>query len=87
MHRRLLHSTFVDARQNVGRFAILGTGGFFDFGTCDGTAHTWSADVFPQNGKFKGGKALTLNFATSCGPFDCAFGFAEQTVQLRGGKK
>lgn len=78
---------FVDARQNVGRFAILGSGGFFDFGTCDGASHTWSADVFPQNGKFKGGKALTLNFATSCGPFECAFGFAEQTVQLRGGRK
>ena len=78
---------FVDARQNVGRFAILGTGGFFDFGTCDGTAHTWSADVFPQNGKFKGGKALTLTFAFSCGAFECGAGFAEQTVQLRGGKK
>jgi hypothetical protein len=26
---------FVDARQNVGRFSILGSGGFFDFGTCD----------------------------------------------------
>ena len=78
---------FVDARQNVGRFAILGSGGFFDFGTCDGTAHTWSADIFPQNGKFKGGKTLTLNFATSCGLFECGFGFAERTVQLRGGKK
>lgn len=78
---------FVDARQNVGRFAIFGSGEFFDFGTCDGTAHNWSADVFPQNGKFKGGKALTLNFATSCGAFECGFGFAEQTVQLRGGKK
>lgn len=78
---------FVDARQNVGRFAILGSGGFFDFGTCDGTPHTWSADVFPQNGLFKGGKTLTLNFATSCGAFECGFGFAERTVQLRGGKK
>ena len=78
---------FVDARQNVGRFAILGSGGFFDFGTCDGTSHTWSADVFPQNGKFKGGKTLTLNFAQSCGLFECGFGFAERTVQLRGGKK
>lgn len=78
---------FVDARQNVGRFAILGSGGFFDFGTCDGASRTWSADVFPQNGKFKGGKTLTLNFATSCGVFECGFGFAEQIVQLRGGKK
>jgi len=78
---------FVDARQNVGRFAILGSGGFFDFGTCDGAPHTWSADVFPQNGKFAGGKTLTLNFATSCGIFECGFGFVEQKVQLRGGRK
>jgi hypothetical protein len=78
---------FVDARQNVGRFAILGSGGFFDFGTCDGAPHTWAADVFPQNGKFAGGKTLTLNFATSCGIFECGFGFVEQKVQLRGGRK
>jgi hypothetical protein len=78
---------FVDARQNVGRFAILGSGGFFDFGTCDGTPHTWSADIFPENGKFKGGKALTVSFAFSCGAFECGSGFAEQTVQLRGDKK
>jgi hypothetical protein len=78
---------FVDARQNVGRFTILGSGSFFDFGTCDGTPHTWSAEVFPQNGKFAGGKTLTLTFATSCGAFECGFDFVEQTVQLRGGGK
>lgn len=78
---------FVDARQRVGRFFIFGSGGFFDFGTCDGTPHSWSAEVFPQNGIFKGGKTLTLNFAQACGAFECGFGFVEQTVQLRGGKK
>jgi hypothetical protein len=78
---------FVDARQNVGRFTIFGSGEFFEFGTCDGTSHSWSADIFPQNGTFKGGKTLTLNFALSCGPFQCGFGFVEQTVQLRGGHK
>ena len=77
---------FVDARQPVGRFTILGSGEFFDFNTCDGEIHQWSAQVFPDNGKFAGGKTLTLNFATSCGPLECAFGFAEQRVQLRGGK-
>lgn len=75
---------FVDARQNVGRFSILGSGSFFDFGTCDGEPHPWSAEIFPQSGKFKGGKTLTLTFAVSCGPFECGFGFVEQTVQLRG---
>jgi hypothetical protein len=76
----------VDARQRVGRFFILGSGEFFDFGTCDGTTHTWSADIFSQNGKFSGGKALTVNFAISCGAFECGVGFVEQTVQLRGKK-
>lgn len=75
---------FVEARQNVGRFTVLGFGEFFDFGTCDGASRTWSADVFPDNGKFAGGKTLTLAFAFACGPFECADGFVEQTVQLRG---
>jgi hypothetical protein len=77
---------FVDARQRVGRLFIFGSGEFFDFGTCDGTSHTWSAEVLPQNGLFKGGKSLTVNFAISCGPFECGVGFVEQTVQLRGKK-
>ena len=77
---------FVNARQPVGRFMILGSGEFFDFNTCDGTTHTWSAQIFPENGKFAGGKTLTVSFATSCGPLECAFGYAEQKVQLRGGK-
>lgn len=74
----------VDARQRVGRLFIFGSGGFFDFGTCDGTPHTWSAEIFPQNGIFKGGKTLSLSFAQTCGAFECAFGYAEQIVQLRG---
>jgi hypothetical protein len=74
----------VEAHQNVGRFTIVGFGSFFDFGTCDGTSHSWMAEVFPQNGVFKGGKTLTLNFALSCGVFECSFDYAEQKVQLRG---
>jgi hypothetical protein len=58
-----------------------------DFGTCDGAPHTWSAEVFPQNGKFAGGKATTVTAALACGPFEnCASGFVEQVVQLRGGR-
>jgi hypothetical protein len=78
---------FVDARQNVGRFSIFGSGSFFDFGTCDGVPHTWAAKVFPQNGKFAGGKAMTVTFAYSCGTFECATGYVEQTIQLRGSRK
>jgi hypothetical protein len=41
--------------------------------------------VFGDNGRFVGGKAMTVTFAFACGAFDCAEGFAEQTVRLRGG--
>jgi hypothetical protein len=78
---------FVNASQNVGRFTISGFGAFSESGTCDGTPHPWSADVFPQNGKFAGGKSLTTTFTFSCGPFQCRSGFAEQTVQLHGAPK
>ena len=75
---------FVEALQEVGRFAVVGSGGFFDFGTCDGESHTWSAEVFPYNGRFAGGREMTVTFSFSCGLFDCAYGFLEQTVRLRG---
>jgi hypothetical protein len=74
-----------EARQSVGRFTVVGNFFFFDSGTCDGAPRTWAADVFPQNGKFAGGKTLTVTFAFSSGPFQCAEGFVEQTVLLRGG--
>jgi hypothetical protein len=77
---------FGEARQNVGRFTIVGSFEFFEVGTCDGTPRAWSAEVFPENGSFQGGKAMTVTFAFSCGPFECAEGFVEQTVLLRGGK-
>jgi hypothetical protein len=77
---------FGDVSQTVGRFVIRGSFSFFDVGTCDGTQHSWSATVFPENGKFAGGKAMTVTFAFSCGAFECASDFTEQTVQLRGGR-
>jgi hypothetical protein len=75
----------VQASQTVGRFIITGFGEFFDFGTCDGVSRNWAADVFGQNGKFGGGKAMTVSLAVACGAFECATGFNEQTVQLKGG--
>jgi hypothetical protein len=44
-------------------------------------------DHLPENGKFAGGKALSLAFPFSCGPFTCADGYAEQLVQLKGKRK
>jgi hypothetical protein len=76
-----------DASQSVGRFTINGSFFFIDFGTCDGAVHTWVADAIPFNGKFAGGKAMTVTFALACGPFECAEGFVQQTVQLKGGGK
>lgn len=75
---------YVDARQRVGRGYVLGSGSFFDVGTCDGEPHAWSAEVFPQYGVFKGGKSMTVSVAYSCGLFECSIGYVEQTVQLRG---
>ncbi len=36
--------TYLNARQNAGRFVVLGFGEFFGFNTCDGTVRPWSAD-------------------------------------------
>ena len=76
----------VDVSQAVGRFSILGSGEFFDSGTCDGTPHTWSATVYPENGRFAGGKAKIVVYGYACGSFECGYGYAEQRVQLRGRK-
>lgn len=86
------HGDFIsmstNARQTVGRVAtIIGDGYFSDFSTCDGLPHPWSADVVPQSGKFAGGKTMTVTFAYTCGPYECASGYAERKVQLRGGSK
>jgi len=79
---------FGNVAQSVGRIAtIRGSFEIFDVGTCDGSSHQWSADVFPESGKFAGGKALTVTFSFACGAFDCADGFLEQTVHLSGGRK
>jgi hypothetical protein len=80
---------FGQARQNFGRVST--TAGDFPFFpdpvVCDGEPHNWSADVVPQRGEFRGGKALTQTSAFVCGPLECATQFVERTVQLRGGRK
>lgn len=76
-----------DASQNVGRVAtIRGSFFLFDYGTCDETAHSWTGNAIPQSGKFAGGKAMTITFAFTCDPFQCADGFVERKIQLRGSK-
>jgi hypothetical protein len=71
----------VEVRQRVGRFVISGFGST-DF-ICDGTTQSWSVEVFPSNGVFKGGQAVTVTFAVACGPIECAFDEQQTTVRLR----
>jgi Family of unknown function (DUF6299) len=70
-------------RQAVGRFVIRGT--FFTGGVdCDGEAHTWTALVVADNGKFAGGKAMSVAFGFACGVPFCTSTLVEQAVQLKG---
>jgi hypothetical protein len=75
--------SFIDVqlRQTVGRFVVSGFGST-DF-SCDGTAQSWSVEVFPDNGLFKGGRAVAVTFAVACGVIDCGQDFEEQIVRLR----
>lgn len=77
---------FIEASQQAGRFVVLGSGEFFDVGTCDGAPHNWTAAVYPQAGKFAGGKAMTVTFAFACGVFECSEGYTQQVVILQGKK-
>lgn len=72
--------------QRVGRGVVLGFFGAFDT-LCDGAAHAWTAQVFPTSGKFAGGKSAAVAFSFACGTFQCASGFTEQVVKLKGGAR
>jgi hypothetical protein len=78
---------FIELRQVVGRVTISGFDLPFTFATCDGTQHVWSTSVIPDNGKFAGGKATLFADVEVCNPFECAFAFLTQTIQLRKGTK
>jgi hypothetical protein len=71
---------FVELSQQVGRRTITGFG--FAGLECDGTEQSWSADVFADNGLFRGGRAATVTVAFGCG-FFCTEVVVEQTVRLR----
>ena len=81
--------TIVNASQMLGgRVAtVTGSGSFFDEDTCDGLPRNWSVDVFPDSGRFAGGKSMTVAFAFACGSFSCTQGYAERKVQLRSYRK
>lgn len=70
---------FADVRQAVGRFTISGSG--FTELPCDGTSQSWSMEIVPQSGQFKGGKAKTVVFGQACG-FNCGNDQEEATIRL-----
>jgi len=73
----------IQLTQNVGRFTIRGFGSFFGEAICDGTAQPWSAEVFGDNGKFKGGRAVSVAFGFACNQFECGFDEVDSIVKLR----
>ena len=77
---------FLEAQltQRVGRLLIRGFGGTEV--TCDGTTRPYTLEIIGDNGTFKGGKAAQLTFAAACS-FLCSEYSAEQTIQLKGGRK
>jgi hypothetical protein len=80
-------SMFGALRQNVGRFSIFGNIDFGESGMCDGAPHTWASAISPENGKFKGGKAMATPEAFACGAGVCTEPFSvEQAVQLSRGR-
>jgi hypothetical protein len=76
---------FVDLelRQAVGRVSTITGFGSFDV-TCDGVTYPWSVEVFPTNGKFAGGKSVSVAVALACGTFECGTDYEQRTVKLRG---
>ena len=71
--------------QTVGRLII--TSYFFSGASipCDGTAYPWQAYAPPTNGKFSGGKTLTVSSAFGCGDGGCNSAYVEAKVKLNRG--
>lgn len=76
-------SISVMLQQQVGRFIIRGMGGA-PF-ACDGTAEAWTAEVYGDDGLFKGGRATAFVDAYACTFFDCGWDSEQTTVSLRRG--
>jgi hypothetical protein len=73
-------------KQFIGRVAI--TGSFFTDIPCDGSTHPWTAIVYPDNGRFGGGKLQVGAEAFACNDFGCGSDSLFTTVNLKGkGKK
>jgi hypothetical protein len=67
--------------QSVGRVKIIGSNGVE--AACSATPEPWSVEVLPTNGKFAGGKAVSVAFAFACGDFSCGMDFEQTRIMLR----
>jgi len=78
----------VVAWEELGQFLAIGFAAIQEQATCDGSLHTWSADIYPDPAgrKFVGGRAMTLGAASSFGPYGGGSASLEQDVILRGRK-
>jgi hypothetical protein len=68
--------------QTVGRLII--SSAFFSGESipCDGATYPWQAYAPPANGKFSGGKSITVSTAFGCNDAGCNSGYAEAIVKL-----
>jgi hypothetical protein len=74
----------VNLSQNVGRIGTITGSGYSDLsGACDGALHHWSVLVFPNSGKFAGGRATVSADAFVCNVTTCTDAFVgSQQIKL-----
>src|SRR6266542_2977404 len=72
-----------DSNYSAGLFVV--TGFFFVDGglPCNVEASPWQATVFPDNGKFAGGRATVSVFIFACNQFICGEDSKEALIRLR----
>ena len=68
--------------QTVGRLIISSDFLLFPDIPCDGVSYPWRAYAPPTNGKFSGGKAVTVSSAFGCNDAECSSAYAQATVKL-----
>jgi len=67
-----------------GRLAAISGFGFAENPVvCDGAPHDWTLTVTPGSGKFRGGQAGVMLFASACSFIACDFAQHAGTVRLR----
>lgn len=77
---------FAQLTQMAGRGRLGAISGFgFDENLveCDGEPHRWSLTVTPGSGKFRGGQAGVMLFASACSFISCDFAEHAGVVRLR----